>query len=32
MLVQDDLGSGALVAPFGFVRDPNRLMLWIDPI
>lgn len=29
MLVQDDLNSGTLVAPFGFVAGPNRLTIWI---
>jgi LysR family glycine cleavage system transcriptional activator len=29
MLVQDDLNSGTLVAPFGFVSGPNRLMIWV---
>lgn len=29
MLVQDDLNSGTLVAPFGFVAGPNRLMIWV---
>ena len=28
MLVQDDLRAGALVAPFGFVPGPNKLVLW----
>ena len=31
MLVQDDLRSGKLVAPFGFVPGPNKLVLWIAP-
>ncbi|SDV46873.1 DNA-binding transcriptional regulator, LysR family [Chitinasiproducens palmae] len=31
MLVRDELGSGALVAPFGFVRGPRRLVLWVAP-
>lgn len=31
MLVRDDLASGTLVAPLGFVRGPNRLALWIAP-
>jgi DNA-binding transcriptional LysR family regulator len=30
MLVQDDLNSGTLVAPFGFVAGPNRLTIWIS--
>jgi DNA-binding transcriptional LysR family regulator len=29
MLVQDDLNSGTLVAPFGFVAGPNRLTIWV---
>ena len=28
MLVRDDLTSGTLVAPLGFVRGPNRLVSW----
>ena len=31
LLVQDDLRAGTLVAPFDFVRGPNRLVLWLDP-
>lgn len=31
MLVLDDLRSGKLVAPFGFVRGPHKLVLWIAP-
>ncbi len=31
MLVRDDLTSGTLVAPLGFVRGPNRLTIWIAP-
>ncbi len=31
MLVLDDLKAGALVAPFGFVRGPNKIVLWIGP-
>jgi len=31
MLVRDDLTSGTLVAPLGFVRGPNRLSIWIAP-
>jgi LysR family transcriptional regulator, glycine cleavage system transcriptional activator len=27
MLVRDDLTSGTLVAPLGFVRSPNRLSI-----
>lgn len=29
MLVQDDLKSGTLVAPFGFIEGPHRLTIWI---
>lgn len=29
MLVRDDLASGTLVAPLGFVAGPNRLALWV---
>lgn len=29
MLVQDDLNSGTLVAPFGFVAGPHRLTIWV---
>jgi DNA-binding transcriptional LysR family regulator len=29
MLVLPDLESGALVAPLGFVRGPNRIQLWV---
>jgi DNA-binding transcriptional LysR family regulator len=29
MLVLSDLESGALVAPLGFVRGPNRIQLWV---
>lgn len=29
MLVQDELSSGTLVAPFGFVSGPNRLTIWV---
>ncbi len=31
MLVRDDLASGTLVAPLGFVPGPNRLKLWTAP-
>ncbi len=31
MLVRDDLASGTLVAPLGFVRGPNRLAIWLAP-
>lgn len=31
MLVTDDLRSGKLVAPFGFVPGPHRLVLWLAP-
>lgn len=31
MLVRDDPASGALLAPLGFVRGPNRLAIWIAP-
>jgi LysR family transcriptional regulator, glycine cleavage system transcriptional activator len=31
MLVRDDLTSGTLVAPLGFVRGPNRMVIWIAP-
>ena len=31
MLVLDDLRSGKLVAPFGFVPSQRKLMLWIAP-
>lgn len=31
ILVREDLGSGSLVAPLGFVPGPNRLMLWVAP-
>jgi LysR family transcriptional regulator, glycine cleavage system transcriptional activator len=31
MLVRDDLTSGTLVAPLGFVRGPNRLSIWVAP-
>lgn len=31
MLVLDDLRSGKLVAPFGFVDGPHKLVLWLAP-
>src|SRR4029453_12279303 len=31
MLVIGDLDSGKLVAPFGFVPGPHKLLLWIAP-
>ena len=31
ILVLDDLNSGKLVAPFGFVPGPHKLVLWIAP-
>ena len=31
MLVLDDLRSGKLVAPFGFVPGPRKLTLWVAP-
>lgn len=31
MLVLDALESGRLVAPFGFLRGPHRLVLWLNP-
>lgn len=31
MLVLDALESGRLVAPFGFLRGPYRLVLWLNP-
>ncbi|MBO0986011.1 MULTISPECIES: LysR substrate-binding domain-containing protein [Delftia] len=31
MLVRDDLMSGTLVAPMGFVCGPNRLAIWTAP-
>lgn len=30
-VVRDDLNSGALVAPLGFVAGPNRLVIWVAP-
>ena len=29
MLVQEDLNSGALVAPLGFLAGPNKLSIWV---
>ena len=31
MLVLDQLASGRLVAPFGFLPGPRRMVLWIAP-
>jgi DNA-binding transcriptional LysR family regulator len=31
MLVRDDLASGTLVAPLGFLPGPNRLKVWVAP-
>jgi DNA-binding transcriptional LysR family regulator len=31
MLVMNDLISGKLCAPFGFVRGPRQLVLWVAP-
>lgn len=31
MLVNDDLNSGALVAPLGFLAGPNKLSIWVAP-
>ena len=31
MLVRDDLNAGTLVAPFGFVPGPYRLVIWVAP-
>lgn len=31
MLVQAELESGALVAPFGFTKGPAKLVLWVSP-
>jgi LysR family transcriptional regulator, glycine cleavage system transcriptional activator len=31
ILVEDDLLTGRLIAPFGFVEGPHRLVLWIAP-
>jgi DNA-binding transcriptional LysR family regulator len=31
ILVLDDLRSGKLVAPFGFVAGPHKLVLWLAP-
>jgi LysR family glycine cleavage system transcriptional activator len=32
MLVRDDLNSGTLVAPLGFVAGPNKLSVWVAPL
>lgn len=31
MLVQEELDKGTLVAPFGFIKGPEKLVLWISP-
>ena len=31
MLVEAELESGALVAPFGFVQGTAKLVLWVSP-
>jgi len=31
MLVRDDLASGTLVAPLGFIPGPNKLRVWVAP-
>jgi len=31
MLVSDDLNSGTLVAPLGFLAGPNKLSVWVAP-
>ena len=31
MLVHDDLNSGALVAPLGFLAGPHKLSIWVAP-
>jgi DNA-binding transcriptional LysR family regulator len=31
MLVIDEVSSGGLLAPFGFVQGPRKLLLWIAP-
>jgi LysR family transcriptional regulator, glycine cleavage system transcriptional activator len=31
MLVRDDLNSGTLVAPLGFLTGPNTLSIWVAP-
>jgi LysR family glycine cleavage system transcriptional activator len=31
MLVHDDLDSGTLVAPLGFLAGPNKLSIWVAP-
>jgi LysR family transcriptional regulator, glycine cleavage system transcriptional activator len=32
MLVRDDLNSGTLVAPLGFLAGPNKLSVWVAPL
>jgi len=31
MLVREELEKGTLIAPFGFVKGPEKLVLWISP-
>lgn len=31
LLVRDDLASGTLVAPLGFIPGPNKLKVWLAP-
>ncbi|WP_072928204.1 LysR substrate-binding domain-containing protein [Nissabacter archeti] len=31
MLVREELEKGSLIAPFGFVKGPEKLVLWISP-
>lgn len=31
MLVRDDLNSGTLVAPLGFLAGPNKVSVWVAP-
>jgi len=31
MLVEEDLQSGRLVAPLGFVKGPHAIQLWLPP-
>ncbi|PLR32203.1 LysR family transcriptional regulator [Chimaeribacter coloradensis] len=31
MLVREELEKGTLIAPFGFVKGPQKLVLWISP-
>lgn len=31
MLVHEELKKGTLIAPFGFVKGPDKLVLWISP-